>query len=551
MNVADAVVASLSRSGVEYVFGLPGSTEGPLLDALSRVERPVYVLALHENVAAAMADGYARVSGRPGIVSLHTSVGTANAVSQIMNADTDRSPVVAIVGHKDRRIANRDGFCTVEDLPGLLRPYTKWSRQVEAASHTVEDLERAVALALSPPRGPVCLVITEERAAAEIDGTQEIASPFVPAGGYRPDRESIRLLADMLLASQRPVLVAGDGVSSSGAGAMLERLAARLGIPVVQEPRRSAARLNYSTEHATYCGEFDTSHPLIREADLVVALGGRVFVEFAPRKARPLPAGVRFVHLHDDPREIGKRVVPDLGLVGNVRDTLEDLWGVLDDLHVPERSHDGSVEHWRKAYTAQRETLRRQVDEQRLTIAAASKVIDEELPDDVIIFDEGIRSSRVLLRFLRAWPSREYHRNTGGAIGWGLPAAVGACFAAPRRPVTVFVGDGSALMTIQALWTAARHELDLTVLVSDNHGYQAVQAAVEEHRGAALRRPAVGAAIRSPTPDFVGLAVSFGVPAVAVKSATVLRDELREAKSRPGPRLIALDLDGRDHVGNE
>ncbi len=549
MTVADAMVASLQRLGVRHVFGLPGSTEGPLLDALSRVGTPEYVLGLHENVVVAMADGYARVSGGLGVVSLHTSVGTGNAVSQIMNADVDRSAVLAIIGHKDAGIANRDGFCTVEDLPGLLRPYTKWSRQVEATALAVEDLQRAAQLATAHPRGPVALVITEDRARADFEGSPSPTPSLPIAAGFRPDLGSVEAAVRELDAARRPIIMAGDGVSWTDAGALLEQVASTFACPVLQEPRRSAARINCSTEFTNYCGEYTPSHPAVRDADLVLAVGARVFVEFEPSIISELPDGARFIHIHEDPTELGKRHLPDIGLVGTARETLRELLVVAQDLHLTGERDVGWVSELRAAYGRGTADQRAAADGDSLTIAVASRILDEELADDVVLIDEGIRSSRVLLQQLSVPASRSYHRNTGGAIGWGLPAAVGAAFAAPNRPVALFVGDGSALMTIQALWTAAHHDLRLTVFVSNNRGYQAVQAAVEKHRKDRLSQPAVGAAIGEPEPDFVQLAEGFGVPAVAVDTPTALQAAMRKAEATAGPMVIELRLAESEYVG--
>lgn len=550
MTVADAWVASLQRLGVRYVFGLPGSTEGPLLDALSRVETPEYVLGLHENVVVAMADGYARVSGGLGVVSLHTSVGTGNAVSQIMNANVDRSAVLAIIGHKDAGIANRDGFCSVEDLPGLLRPYTKWSRQVEMAALAVEDLQRAAQVATAHPRGPVSLVITEDRARAAFEGSPPPLPALPIAAGYRPDRESIEASVRELAGAQRPIIMAGDGVSCTEAGEFLEQLATIFACPVLQEPRRSAARINCSTTFANYCGEYAPSHPAVRDADLVLAVGARVFVEFEPSSGSELPDGARFIHVHEDPAELGKRHIPDIGMVGTARDTLGELLSAARQLELDGDRDTAWVRELRAGYERGVADQRATAVGETLTISAASRILDEGLAGDVVLIDEGIRSSRVLLQQLSIPSTRSYHRNTGGAIGWGLPAAVGAAFAAPDRPVALFVGDGSALMTIQALWTAAHHDLRLTVFVSNNRGYQAVQAAVEKHREHRMSQPAVGAAIREPQPDFVRLAEGFGVPAVAVDTPAALQAAMRKADTATGPMVIELRLAETEYVGH-
>lgn len=567
MTVADALVRALGRLGVKHIFGLPGSTEGPLLDALEAPGGPQYMLGLHENVVAAMADGYARASGRLGVVSLHTSVGTGNSVSQVLNASVDRSPVLALIGHKDARLNNRDGFCTVEDLPGMLRPFTKWSREVSDPCQAVEDLERAARLATTSPRGPVALTITEDKARVVLDGgagdggADEPASGSGRFGGYRPHREGVLAAARALSAAQRPLIIAGDGVSWTGAGELLGQVAQAYGCAVLQEPRRSAARMNCSTADPSFCGEYTGNHPAARTADLVLAVGARIFVEFEPMPASELPEDAFFIHIHEDATELGKRYLPDLGLVATAREALEDLLDAAGPADDRPSEPPTWVAELRAGFLQRREDIApRPSPGDELSVAAASRILDQELPADVVLFDEGVRSSRVLMQHFSVPASRAYHRNTGGAIGWGLPAAIGAQIACPDRPVALFVGDGSALLTIQALWTAAAYRVPVTVFIANNRGYQAVQAAVEKHRGPGHQGgspAAVGAVIDEPAPDFVRLAEGFGVGGCSVRTGEELRRVLKEidwrsdsaSGGRRAPRVIELVLSTGELVG--
>lgn len=550
MRVANALVRALQRLGVDHVFGLPGSTEGALLDGLEAPGSPRYILGLHENIVTAMADGYARASGRLGVVSLHTSVGTGNAVSQFINAHTDRSPVLALIGHKDARLTNRDGFCTVEDLPGMLRPHAKWSREVTDAGQAVEDLERAARLATTAPRGPVALVITEDKARASCSRADidEQRPPVQPIGGYRPSREGVVAAARALAAARRPVIIAGDGVAWTGAQELIGSVAQAYRCAILQEPRRSAARMNCSTEHPNFCGEYTPAHPAARDADVVIAVGARIFVEFEPAARSELPEGCFFIHVHEDATELGKRYPPDLGLVGTARESLMELLAAAPQLETPPAAPAGRVADLRAGYLERRGAS--SVDcGPGLSVATASRMLDRQLPDDVVLFDEGVRSSRVLMEHFSVPSGRAYHRNTGGAIGWGLPAAIGAQIACPQRPVALFVGDGSALLTIQALWTAAHHAVPVTVFVANNRGYQAVQAAVEKHRGGGPAEAAIGAVIDDPPPSFVRLAEGFGVRAVSVQTEEELLQAITTAHAGSGPFLVELELAG-ERVGS-
>lgn len=546
-TVAHAMLETLADAGVEYLFGLPGSTEAPLLAALDDLPRPTYVLGLHENIVVSMADGYARASGRIGAVSLHTSVGTGNAVSQMMNAFVDRSPVLAVIGHKDSRIANRGGFCTVEDLPGMLRSSTNWSRSVQHPEQAVEDVNRAVRYALGVPRGPAALVITEDLAAAGDPGRPapawRTAATTAPAS-FRPATPQLTDLAGRLRRAERPVLVAGDEVARDGAAEALGHLADRLGCVVLGEPRRSAARLGCSTEDPAYAGEYARHHPAVEEADLVVAFGARMLVEFEPPHEPEIPPEAVFVHVHESPRELGKRYEPDLSLVGTAGETIDALLELFDE---PAASEAGRarVREQRDRYVRWRaEAPIQSGDEQPLRMDTVATLLDAELPEDCIIVDEAVRASRALLRHFRLPLGRGYHKNTGGAIGWGLPASVGVQLAVGvGRRVVGIVGDGSALMTIQALWTAAHHEVPVLIYILNNRSYHAVQVAVGKHRGSHSGVPdAKGSRITEPDPDFVGLATSLGVEAVRASTPEQLVKSTRAALETRHPTLVEVML---------
>lgn len=547
-TVAHALLESLTAAGVSHVFGLPGSTEAPLLAALDEPDQPRYVLGLHETVVVSMADGYARGSGGLGVVSLHTSVGTGNAVSQMRNAAIDRSPVLALIGHKDSRLANRDGFCTVEDLPGMLRADTTWSREVHNAEQAVEDLQRAVRHALGVPSGPAALVITEDRAAAADRGPPapawRSAVTSLPSR-FRPPQRELASLLERLHRAARPVIVAGDEVARDGAGETLGRLAEVLGCVVVNEPRRSATRQACSTEHDAYAGEYAPHHPAVETADVLLAVGGRMLVEFEPAAEPEVPAGVYFAHVHESPRELGKRYQPDLPLIGSAGETVAALLELAEGATPPSADTLAHVREQRRRYLEWRTGPPIQGgDEQPLTMTTVATLLDRELPSDVVVVDEAIRAARTLMRHLRLPTGRDYHRSTGGAIGWGLPAAIGLQLAVgTERRVAGVIGDGSALMSIQALWTAAHNAIPVLVYVLNNRSYHAVQVAVGKHRGdAAGGADAHGSRITDPDPDFVGLATSLGVEAVRAATPNQFVKATHRALESARPTVVEVML---------
>jgi benzoylformate decarboxylase len=490
-NAAEAFVGVLHANGIDTIFGLPGSTEAPLLEALRKDGTMRYVLTLQESVTVAMADGYARASGRVGLVGLHTSVGTMNGLSQIYNAYRDGVPVVVTAGHKDSGVLSADGFCAIADLPGLARTFTKLATQSLTSGAVAGDLRRAINVAAAPPAGPTYLAIPEDvqaGAAPPADDAPAFAVTSARSLARRPDAAGVAAAVDLLLRARRPILVLGAPASESRNAA--RALAEALELPVFAVDRTQLTTLPYPVRDARYLGQYGEEKSLIEDADCVLAIGGRVFFPFSSDSAPSLPAGAQLIHAHAEAQQVGWTTAPAVGLSG-------DAGAVLDDLRAAVAVRGGLPAEVRAErigrLTALRDRYERaqQRDRARSEEAAAQtglipliRLVDElakVLPDDALIFDEAVSSSRPILRHTPFADATRVYKATGGALGWGLPAAVGAKIAQPNRTVIALVGDGSFHFTPQALWTAKRENAPVVVIVVDNSGYLAVKRAIERH----------------------------------------------------------------------
>lgn len=532
MKAAESFLDVLEAAGVDTLFGLPGSTEAPLLEAL-RDRGFRYVLALHEGVAVSMADGHARVAGRPAVVGLHTSVGTLNGLSQMMNALRDGSPVVVTAGHKDRQVLSEEGFCA---LPGLLAAagaVSKWAHQSLSPEAVGPDLAHALRVAGAPPPGPTYLAVPEDLLAAEVTGDGgSTATTIVSAPGVRsvPDPAGIEAAVDRLLAAERPVLVVGSAAHAAGAEA--EELARRCGLPLLHAQFSDLGDLPLSTTSPGYLGMYGEDPSVLEGCDLVVAAGCRVFYPFSDATRPRLPKGAALVHLHDDPSQVGRVTRADVGLLGDVHAGL----GALVE-GVRRRGMDEGRRASRQAHVDELAARRREAKAAEAASAAGASplrieelagVLGDVLPDDAIVVDEGVRSSRPLLRHLALGPEQRVLRTSGGALGWGTPAAVGAKLAAPGRPVVAVVGDGSFQFSLQAVWSAVQAGAAVTVVVLDNGGYLAVKRAIEGHLGVPhdpRRHP--GTEITGI--DHAELARGYGARTVSPVDAEGLRKALAEA----------------------
>lgn len=542
MTGGEAFVAALREAGVRYLFGLPGSTEAAILDALAKEDQVQYILTLHENVAVGMADGYARATGSVSVVNLHTSVGTFNGLTAIYNAWRDASAVVVTVGHKDSRLLSRDGFCVLPDLADVPRQFTKWSWQTVDARQIVPDLYRAIKVAGTAPRGPVFLAIPEDLLAAALDDNMPGAPGLTKArDAVVPDPASLVEVAKLLVSASRVVLVAGSEVAVSRAQGELAKLAEVLGAPVVHEPRRSATAIGFPQDHPHYMGFYDLANPVVREAEVIFFVGGKVFLEFDYPALPEVPATAKIIHLHPSAWEVAKLYATDFPLVGDIRETLRSLLEAFEGLDLPLGDRSQCSMWWRQA----RERAHSANDSAGLDEGGciSSDFLAQQMRNvfspSTIIVDEAIRTSRALLANYRFTQPDTYYHSGGGGLGWGIPAALGISLARPGQKVVALVGDGSALFTIQGLWTAAHYRIPVLFIVCNNRGYRAVYLALREYRGKTKQEGKfVGTTIDEPPVDFVLLARGFGVEGERVMDASALGEALARGLAADGPYLL-------------
>ncbi len=487
MNGAEAFVRTLRESGIDTFFGLPGSTEAPLLEAIRADGGIRYVLALHESGAVAMADGYARATGRPGVIGLHTTVGTMNGMSQVYNAARDCTPLVVTAGHKDRMVLTEDGFCALPDLASLMRPFTRSSWQSLSAEAIAPDLARAIHFAMTPPRGPTYLAIPEDLMGQELDDRAgEEALPGVGRLGIAaaPDAADVRAAAEMLASARKPVIVIGTHASRSTAA--VRAFAEAFEVPVLAAELMDLAMFDFPTDDPHYLGVYGEEQAVLDGCDLVVAAGCRAFFPFSMQARPRLPSGAKLVHIHPDAAEIGRVTATAVGLAGEPATILRQLVGELEAAGGlgRERLRERGVQVTALAAARRRSVeseLKAASGSKPIAVAQVAAELGRSLPAGAIIVEEAVRGSRLVFRHCTVPEGSEIWRSSGGSLGWGLPAAVGAKLGRPDRPVILVTGDGSFHFSVQALWTAVAQKLPMVVVILDNGGYLAVKRAVEGH----------------------------------------------------------------------
>ncbi len=550
---AHAFIGTLKANGIDTLFGLPGSTEAPLLEALRADASMRYVLTLQETVTVAMADGYARAGKRVGVVGLHTTVGTMNGLSQVYNAARDNSAIVVTAGHKDTGVLAVDGFCALPDLPSLSRTFVKYAWQSMTPGAVGTDLRRAINVAKANPPGPTYLSIPEDvQAGVAAPGSRADQTAYSASSEAhlerRPDAQAVTAAVRMLLDARRPMLVLGG--SAAPHTAAVRALAEALELPVFAIERTQISELPFPVTDARYLGQYGEQRPLIADADVVAVIGARAFFPFSTESAAKLPPGAKLIHSSPDAAHIGWSTVPDVGLSGDTLPVLVDLLAAAKaagGLGAQARAERiARLEDLRTQYRAANEADRKRhaelaTEAQAVSLVALTDALGATLPSDALVFDEAISSSRALLRHTPFADDTRVFRTNGGSLGWGLPAAVGAKIACPDKTVVAVVGDGTFHFTPQALWTAAREKAPVVCIIVDNRGYLAVKLSIERHLGVE-KDEQLHPGTELPALDHVAVARGYGANAVRVDDPAKLQATLSEAFASDRSTVIVVPV---------
>jgi benzoylformate decarboxylase len=536
-----AMLEILRDEGVDRVFGNPGTTELPFLDALVDEPELPYVLGLQEGSVVAMADGYARATRRTAFVSLHAAAGVANGLLGLLNARRSQTPMVVVAGQQDQRHLRYDPMLA-GDLVGLARSATKSATEVAHGYDLPLVLRRAFAEAVRPPAGPVFVSVPMDVLAEETDVP-------VPARSARPApvvAGDLSAAARLLAGARSPAIVAGDGVSRSAAVAELVAVAETLAATVYHQPM--ADRLDFPTSHPLYQGMLpplmDGIADRLAGHDVVFAVGAHVFTGHHYSPAAPLAAGTGVVQLDEDPAEPGRNLPVSVALVGSLPPTLAALASLLPAA-VPGATARG------RAVAAATGAARERIDaaaragyrDAPLDPLAAMHAIAGALPADTIVVDEAITAGLLLRDVLRQDATGAYLHTVGAGLGWGIGAATGAALGSPGRPVLAVLGDGSATFGVQGLWSAARYRAPVAFVIVDNGEYRTLKDTLDHTKSRSTARGHyIGLDLTDPALDWSGAGTLFGISVVRPTSTTHLADIVAGVATLTGPLLIDVPM---------
>jgi benzoylformate decarboxylase len=547
MLAREVLLDVLRSEGVRHIFGNPGSTELPLIDALAGAEDIGYVLALQEASAVAMADGYAQITHRPAFLNLHTSAGLGNAIGNLTNARVIGTPLVVTAGQQDERHIAADPLLS-GDLVGLARPVAKWVHELRTADELAIYMRRAFHDAASAPTGPVFLALPMNLLEDEFHGL--VPPPTrIERASVAPALEELATLLGETPIGQLAIVV-GDEVNAGDGVSEVVALAELLGAPVFGSPLHATGV--FLGRHALWRGQLPMSASqmasVLAPFRRVLLLGGQPFMVYPYTAAEPLPDGTELLHVSPDPAWLGRYHPARLAVVGDPAATCAALVPRL------EARVDPSAVARALAVAHERRTRQNEELEDRARTAygpapidplAAAHAVLSATPEEAIVVDEAITTGVHVHALHRNMAPGRYLRCRGGGLGWGMPAAVGAALAAGGPPAICVVGDGSALYSPQALWTAAHLDLPVVFVVVNNRKYLILKRNLQAMAGTSVATGRfVAMDLDRPPADFVALAGAFGVGASRIDHAADIGDALRGAIDQGGPHLIEVPITG-------
>ena len=517
LTVRGAVFDFLRQVGVDTVFGNPGSTELRMLR-----DWPAdfaYVLGLQESVVVATAAGHAMGTGRASVVSLHSAGGVGHSLGAVFNAYRDHIPLLIIAGQQTRAMLPTRPFLAADEPATFPRPYVKWSGQPERPEDVPAAVAEAYRMAMSPPRGPVFLSVPEDdwdHPAAPVPA-REIHSDFVASPA------ALREVADALNAARNPVLVIGAGVDDDHAQQVVVELAERATASVWLAPL--SARSGFPEDHRLFQGFLppvrDQVAEVLHRHDVVVAIGAPIFKYHVQTEGPFLADGTRLFHLDCDPAQASWAPL-GTSVLTTIRAGISALLDLVEKRDRPEpaprpRPPDSPVQD---------------PIEPALVIDTLRALLSEQ----AVVVEEAPSHREVIHARLPITRPGAFLTTGSGALGWGLPIAVGRALAGTGEPVVCVAGDGSSMYSIQALWTAVRYRAAVTFVVLNNHGYEAVN-----QLGRRLGVPdMVGTDLHGI--DFVQVAAGLGCPGRRVANAAGLKQALADGLAADGPFLVEVPV---------
>ncbi|MBV9351276.1 MAG: thiamine pyrophosphate-binding protein [Mycobacterium sp.] len=546
------LLEQLNADGIARIFGNPGSTEEGLLDEISNFGEIEYVMGLQEAALLLLANGYALATQKPTVVLLHSSVGLGNALGSLYHVHRmQRSPLIVLAGEAGVTYDALDAHMAL-DLVTCARPLTKYAARAIHPGSVLRLLRRCIKIASTPPVGPTFLALPQD--ILDQPNDEPVLATVVPQTRTTPEPALIARAAELLTRAHNPVIIMGDGVAQANAQTELTEVADVLGAGVWGA---MSSQVNFPWTHPLYCGLTghmygQDSARYVADADAVVIAGTYAFPEVFPQLVNPFRTDAAIIHIDQSADDIAKNHPITLGLLADPKPTLRLLAEKLTEVMTDDQKLQAKARAERLKADNDKKSQERLAGDAAysravpLHMSAFAAELAYQMPDDAVIFDESLTNSEALMRYLPPdFPGRLYH-TPGGTLGIGFPGAIGVKLAEPTRTVVGFSGDGGALYTLQALWTAAHYRVGAKFVVCNNRSYRLLKDNIVRYwQILGMRATSFPASfdIHEPYVDYVSLAEGLGVPGIRVTQLDEMSAGIKEMLVHDGPFLLELVLE--------
>ena len=550
MTGKQALLEMLKAEGVEHIFGNPGTSEAPIMDMLGDYPKLKYFLTLQESVAMGMGESFARATEKPSLVMLHVDSGLANGIALMLDALNTGTPMVVMSANYDARKINE----TKTDLAQLVRPVTKWAVELNLPDQIPSAVRRAFNEANSHPKGPVYVGFTAN--ALEAEAEMNIVPSSKVHDSYRPDLKGIEEAASLLLAAKRPMLMVGDRVSEDHANDQAVELAELLGLPVYQS---RGAEVSFPTTHPQFFGNHTLrvtrGRELLEEMDLVLAIGMDAMDELFYWGDVILGPATKLVHIDPIPGRVGRSEPTDLGIISHCGLAIGELIGLIKSRLNPaleQEIADRKAEVVAEA-AAQRkaidESYSSRWDQKPMIPARMMSELANAIPSNAIVVDDSISNRATMRHYFQGLKRGDLRGFRGQSIGGGIGTTMGTQVANPDRPVFGIIGDGSAMMTIQGLWTAANDNIPCIFVICNNGMYRVLKVNFDVYQREILQqKESAGENLPYsdfPTPfDISAIAAGMGVHGERITDPAEIAPAVQRAVASGKPALLDIVIDG-------
>tara|TARA_B100001142_G_C14326533_1_gene652516 strand:- start:739 stop:2394 length:1656 start_codon:yes stop_codon:yes gene_type:complete len=542
------LLEALKKQDIKYIFGNPGTTETAIMDALESYPEFEYILTVQESVAMGMADAYARATKKPAFVNLHIETGLANGLSLLHNAHSGGTPLVLSAGNKD----SREIAPGKTDLIDMVSPFTKWAVEVNHPDAIAQTVQKAFRIAMSPPTGPTFVAFTTNALddKTNVYPTETYNEEII----IKPDEKSIDEAAELLVNSNNIGMLIGDRIVQISNPYIPTKLAELLGAKVYSS---NYSEMIFPNKHPNYINNLKlgfNSSDEFEEFDTVLAIGGlpRVSYMFSNPKMRIFNPKSKLIHIDNDPSQVGTTEKTDIGIISDPSDALKKLTIKVEELlkgnkleFFTEKNLLLKKEKEKSENNIKTELLAN-FNNSPMTPDRMISEIANSIPQNTIVVNDAVTTGNSIFKFMNFEKENSVFGGRGGSLGWGMGGALGIKLAFPDENVIAIVGDGTGMMSVQALWTASINNIPITYIMCNNSTYRILKLNMDiykEQIGENKNSKYMGMNFDQKF-DFKTIANSFNINSYSISKPEEIGNVLKKCIKSQKPNLIDIHIDG-------